>query len=145
MAKHTNSLRRSCQRSFSRKIRTNIRERPRRSRQQNIAISASQVRKSRPECKTQLNRRFSRNNPNNKNNKKRTKRLVRTIIAAGLTLAVLRQLRRKNNPRNKNKNNPNRKTKRKTRRTPKPKFGIYSSPRELTRSKKVNTGFFPFN
>lgn len=141
MARHTNSLRSSCQRSFSRKIRTNIRERPARSRRQNIAISSSQVRKSRPECRGKLNKRFSRNNPNNKNTKKRQERLIRTLLAAGITLAVLRRLTKKNNP----KNNPRSKTKKRKTRRSQPKFGIYSSPRDLTSSRKPKKKFTGLN
>lgn len=57
----------SCQRSFSNKIRKNTRENPQRSRKQNIAIAASQVKKSKPGCKRFLNKRF--NNPKRRSKK----------------------------------------------------------------------------
>ena len=70
MVRHT--LRSSCKSAVNRKIRKNIRERPRKSRSQNVAISFSQVRKSRPECKTVLNSRS--NNPSKRSKTKKMKK-----------------------------------------------------------------------
>ena len=68
------TLRSSCKSAVARKIRKNRRERPSRTRKQNIAISFSQVRKSRPECKRHLNKRF---NKSKQKSRRKTKRKPR--------------------------------------------------------------------
>ncbi len=80
MVRHT--LKSSCRSSVARKIRKNIKERPRRSRRQNTAISFSQVRKSRPECKKVLKKRF--NNPSRRSKSQKTKKRKSKPLTFGI-------------------------------------------------------------